>query len=422
MSAEFSHPAPARPAACPFCGLLCEDLRVAAGNGSIGVLENGCGISRSMFAARSPPVSEPQVDGQRTAPEAAYARAASILRDSAQPLLLCAGADVAGVRALLELAEQVGGVVDHANSDALLRNLLALQDGGWMSTTLTEVRNRADFMIVAGSGALGRFPRFLERCFGDGEAMFVEGERELCFLGAIPDGMPQSVRRRASCLPVEPRDLAQVFGVLLALTAGRPPEHETVCGVALERLENLLARMRAARYGVLVWAAADLDFAHAELAVQSMCRLVQRLNLDRRFSVLPLGGSDGDLTFTQVATWQSGYPLRVSFASGTPEYDPVRFDHRRLLQRKEVDSLLFVGALGPRRPPDCAAPTIVLSPPGHDAPEAEVFIPVGVPGLHHAAHLYRADGVVAIRLHGLVESSLPTGAQVLAAIGRALAQ
>lgn len=376
-----------------------------------------------MFAGHRRTPAATSVNGRQVAPEAAFARAASILRDAVQPLLLCAGADVAGVRALLELADRVGGVVDHANGDALVRNHLVLQDSGWVSTTLTEVRNRADFMIVAGGGVPSRFPRFFERCFGHGEAMFVEGERELCFLGEIPDGLPEAVRRRATHIPVEPRDLAQVFGALRALAAGKPLRTGAVGGLPLEQLAILLGRMRAARYGVLLWAAAELDFPHAELAVQSMCELVQHLNLEGRFSVLPLGGSDGDLTLTQVATWQSGYPLRVSFASGAPEYDPVRFAHRRLLERKEVDALLFVSALDPQRlPPECDVPTIVLGPPGSGATRAEVFIPVGVPGIHHAAHLYRADNVVAIRLRKLVESSLRSAAQALSAIGKALAQ
>ncbi|MGH8629144.1 MAG: formylmethanofuran dehydrogenase, partial [Burkholderiales bacterium] len=363
----------------------------------------------------------PLVDGNPVALSSALACAAEILRERAQPLLLCAGADVAGVRALLELAERVGGVVDHANGDALLRNVLVLQDSGWVSTTLTEVRNRADLVVIAGSNLASHFPRFFERCLGEGEAMFVERARELVFLGDLPADLPEPLKRRAGRIAVKPRDLSEVFGALRALDAGKALRSAAVAGVPLEQLAGLLERMRAARYGVLAWAAADLDFPHAELAVQSMCELVQRLNLEGRFSVLPLGGSDGDLTLAQVATWQSGYPLRVSFASGAPEYDPVRFACRRLLERKEADALLFVSAFDAQRlPPDTGVPTVVLARPGKDNPRAAVFIPIATPGIHHAAHLYRADSVVAIRLRKLAESSLPSAAQVLAGIGKAL--
>jgi formylmethanofuran dehydrogenase subunit B len=214
-----------------------------------------------------------------------------------------------------------------------------------------------------------------------------------------------------------------LFGALRAMAAGKAPAVEAVAGVPREQLGHLLERMRAARYGVLAWAAAELDFAHAELAVQSMCELVQLLNREGRFSVLPLGGSGGDLTLTQVLTWQSGYPLRVSFASGAPEYDPVRFAHQRLLARKEADALLFVSAFDSQRvPADAGVPAIALARPGANIPRADVFVPIATPGIHHGGHLYRADNVVAIRLRKLVESSLPSAAQALAAIDKALPQ
>ena len=55
-----------------------------------------------------------------------------------------------GARAAGRLADRLGGVLDHMNSAAVLRNLMVLQDSGWITTTLSEVRNRADLLIVAG--------------------------------------------------------------------------------------------------------------------------------------------------------------------------------------------------------------------------------------------------------------------------------
>ena len=83
------------------------------------------------------------------------------------------------MRVLVELAERSGGIVDHANGDALFRNLRVLQNTGWISTTLTEVRNRADLLVVAGPDISRRFPRFFERCYGDFDTLFDTGEREL---------------------------------------------------------------------------------------------------------------------------------------------------------------------------------------------------------------------------------------------------
>jgi len=63
--------------------------------------------------------------------------------------------------------------------------------------------------------------------------------------------------------------------------AGKALIAKTVAGIATEALASLLVRMQRARYGVLTWAAADLAFPHAELAIQSMCELVTALNAER---------------------------------------------------------------------------------------------------------------------------------------------
>ena len=399
---------------CPFCGLLCDDLRIAISERTATVLANGCTKSRRLFGAASDADGTPLVNGKPATMKVAAGKAAAILREARQPVLISAGTDVAGMRALLELAELTGGIVDHLAGDAMMRNFLVLQDGGWISTTLTEVRNRADLLIVAGTDISSRFPRFFERLFGNFDSLFTTGEREICFLGAMPQDLPAPLRPRATSIAVEPKRLGEIFGALRSLFAGKALIAKTVAGIATQELAALLARMQKARYGVLTWAAADLAFPHAELAIQSMCELVTALNASRRFAVLPLGGTDGDLTAAQVTTWQTGFPLRVSFAGGKPAYDPWQNSAQRLLARNEADAVVFVSALDAAHVPlKSEAPAIVLGRPGTRSGNCSVFIPVATPGLHHEGHLFRTDNVVALRVRKLAESTLPSAAQTL---------
>lgn len=399
---------------CPFCGLLCDDLRVEVTKGAATVVANGCARSRSLFAANADDAATALVDGKPAALATAIGRGAEILRAARQPLLISAGTDVAGMRVLIELAERSGGIVDHANGDALFRNLRVLQNTGWISTTLTEIRNRADLLVVAGTDITSRFPRFFERCFGEFDTLFEIGARELWFLGSMPDDLPATLHERAISLAVDPARLAEFFSALRALFAGRVLKENTVAGVPIGKLSKLLERMRAARYGVLTWAAADLTFPHADLAIQSMCEFVKALNSESRFSVLPLGGSDADLTAQQVTTWQTGFPVRVNFNGGAPTHDSRRNSARHAIQHGEVDAMVFVSALdAARTPPASDIPSIVLGRAGMRAAGCSVFIPVSVPGLHHTGHLYRADNVVAIHLRKLAGSALPSAAQAL---------
>jgi formylmethanofuran dehydrogenase subunit B len=401
-----------RSVACPACGLLCDDLEITVEGDAVRVTAHGCARSELFFSAR--PDARPLIAGQPVSLQAAFTEAAAILRAARRPLLASAGADVAAMRAMLELAEHTGAVVDHDASDALFRNVLVLQDGGWMSTTLTEVRNRADLLVAVGTDIVTRFPRFFERCFGDGQAMFQAGGREVWFIGPRPRvAIPETLRAHFVEVPAE--RLGETFAAMRALAAGRPVVAQVIAGVPQERLRELLERMRAARYGVAAWSAADLDFPHAELTIQAVCELVKSLNAKGRFAVLPLGTAS-HMTAMQVCTWQTGFPLRVSFAGRAPSYDPLTFSARRMLDEAVPDAYLAVSAFEVEPPRTHSAPSIVLG--RTEASAASVFIPVASPGIHQAGHLFRTDSVVAVRLRALLASRWPSAAQVLRSILR----
>jgi formylmethanofuran dehydrogenase subunit B len=399
---------------CPFCGLLCDDLRLSTRTGSIKVIANGCARSRRLFSADAGTGCGCIIDGRAASFDEALARTADILRQARRPLMLSAGTDVAGMRSLLEFAELSGGIVDHANHETMFRNLRVLQDTGWISTTLTELRNRADLLVIAGNEIGSRFPRFFERCFGPFETLFDTGARDLIFIGSLPDDLPAEVKTRATVFPLDPARLAEVFAFLRALLAGRPMRAADVAGLSLEKLSALLARMRNAKYGVISWTAAEFNFAHADLAIQAICDLVRDLNRATRFTVLPLGGSDGDTTAQQVTTWQTGFSVGVDFSAGAPAQVSSGAQTTTLLGSGEVDALLFVSAFDHERTtPTTRVPTIVLGRAGMQPGNCAVFIPIGVPGLHHAGHLYRTDNVVAMRMRQIAEGAYPSAAQVL---------
>ena len=409
--------------ACPFCGLACDDLQVDTANSQANVIGNGC--PRSVVQFR-PPLgnveNRPAVDGRIVSLPEAVAAAARILAHSAQPLLAGLGTDVAGTRAALQLADCIGAVVDHMNR-GLARNMAVVQDTGWLATTFAEVQNRADLVVFAGTDAVSRFPRFFERILGQRESMFSEGapQREIVYIGAKP-GHPKSGNQGSPGEEIPCTNLGEAFGALRACLAGKRLQAEHAGGIAITELVKLAERMRSARYGVLVWVATDLDYAHAELTIQAMSNLVSDLNEHTRFACLPISGSDGDMTANQVTVWQTGFPLRTGFGRGTPDYDPHHFSCERLLATGEADALLWISAFDAERlPPPSNVSAIVLGRPGmkFEKPPA-VYIPVATPGVHHAGHFFRGDNVVAVRLRKLVDSPLPAVADVLAQIEAAL--
>jgi formylmethanofuran dehydrogenase subunit B len=269
-------------------------------------------------------------------------------------------------------------------------------------------------------------PRFFERYLWNAEAMHIAdtSSREIIYLGKTPSGSASDspLGRKAQVLPCTEADLPEVTAVLAALLKGRSLQTEKVAGIAIADLQSIIDKLKAAKYGVVIWGAAALAFDQAELTVQTLCAIVKEINLQgTRCSGFPLGGKEGDQTANQVCGWTTGYPARVSFARGYPDYDPFLYDTNSLLNNGEADVLVWVQTFNTTPPPINTLPTIVLGRSGMKFnQEPDVFIPVGTPGIDHSGHAYRLDNVVAIRLKKLRDSGLPSTAKVLSAIEQIL--
>ena len=409
----------------PFCGIASDDLTIEVKGQDIRVVENGDAVTIAGFET---PITDrsPQIHGKDVTLAEAVDHITELLRNSQQTVISGLGTDLNGARAAMALADKNRATVDHMNSNGAFRSLLVLQDTGWMNTTLAEVKNRVDLLVVVGSDIETSFPRFFERMVWNEESLFDQNiaSREVVYLGRAPSGNASTspAGKKAEIMACDDADLPEVLSVLRALVAGRQIQAAHVGGIAIEDLTKLAARLKQAKYSVITWAAGMMDFDHAETAVQMMCEMVKDLNADTRCNGLPLGGQDGDVTVNQVAAWQSGYPMRTNFNRGYPDYDPYLSDSLRMLAEDEVDTLIWVSSFDIKRtPPKSNATTVVLGRSGMKFEQPpEVFIPIGTPGIDHIGRAFRTDAVVSLPLRQLRDSGLPSTFEVLSAVEQAL--
>lgn len=411
--------------ACPFCGILCDDLAIGRTGGSLKVARNGCDKAVAGFE-RMLPVATPMIGGKAVSLPEAISEAARLIGKAKLPLFGGLATDVEGMRGLMALADRSGGVVDHALSEGQYRNFRVLQSTGWVMTTLTEVRNRADLIIIVGTDVHKLHPRFFERMVCNTESMFESppNKRTIVFIGK---GLDQSAAIGARVGEVITLDCPQervgeVVGALRARLKGAPVGAATIADVPIAAIDDLAKRCHAASYGVFVWAPPGLAFPNADLTVQTICDTVRDLTATQRFAGLSLGGNEGAVTAGAVCGWQSGFPLRVSFASGKPDHDATRYSITRMLSAGEGDLLVWTASFTPDvAVPKTTLPTIVLGTPGLALAESPaVFIPVGTPGIDHAGRIVRCDNVVTLPLRNLGRSGLPSVASVTCAILSAL--
>jgi formylmethanofuran dehydrogenase subunit B len=256
------------------------------------------------------------IEGAPASLEDAAAAAARLLAQSRQPLVTGLGADIAGARAAIALAERVGGVIEHMHSAALMRDLDCLRETGVMLVTPGDARVRADVVLLVGDGLLQTWPGLGERLLRPPARL--EGAdvpRRIVWLAPEADaripGFAGDIEVLAAGVGAR---LAANLAALRARVRGRPVAQTQLLGA----LDALAATMKGARFGLAVWTAAHVG----ALEIEMLNGLVCDLNETTRFSTLPLAQPDNGVGVLAACGWMTGFPMRTGFGSGEPIHDP----------------------------------------------------------------------------------------------------
>ena len=352
----------------------------------------------------------------------AITHTAKLLKASQQPLFAGLSTDVQGFRALYNLAQKTNARLQHMNAQSTARNMKVLQSTGWQTTTLTEVKNRADVIVCIGSDIVSHNPRFFER-FINVDGMFVNAkQREVIFIGEnlestagiLPNTTP------ASLLACKAVDLPEITLVLRALVTDKKLKATEVAGVKISDLQAIANKLKTAKYAVLAWVAKDLDFAHAELTIQNITETVAILNNTTRAAGLPLGGSDGDTSVNNANTWLSGLTLNDEAV----EHDLMIWVNSFNMEKlpPESDKPLIVIGNANLAGAACSREATLLNDEAKSRLQAAptkspaVFIPIATPGLDCSGTLFRVDSSVILPLKKIRENALPTLSEVVRGI------
>ncbi len=406
--------------ACPFCSLLCDDLSLSVSKGNIAVTDNGCRQAKLGFE-REATVEFPRINGKRVSQTAAIAAAAKLLRRAQRPFISGLGTDVEGIREAVHLAEKSKAIVDHGNSAGFDGGMRVMQSKGWYMTTLAELRNRSDLVVIVGADLVNHYENFVRRFLAPKQTLHLAQSkpRRAYFVGdqsVAPKSTKACMIEGINC------DVTRVFEFMAALRAsiaGRALKARRVAQASMTEIETLGRAIKEADYPVFVWAPAHLHGTQADLTIQSITRIIDDLNKTQRAAGLALGGDNGGMSAANVCAWLTGYPLHVSFAGKTIDYDPVQYRTSALLEHDAIDTLVWIDAIGNAAPPatNPGIKRIIIAPnQAEQSSNADVFIPVGVPGVDHAGAMIRTDSVVTIRLDQVRSSSSPSVRKIIHSI------
>jgi formylmethanofuran dehydrogenase subunit B len=355
------------------------------------------------------------IDGDAAGLEEALSVAADLLSDSRQPLFAGLGADVAGTRAAVLLAERLGGVIDHMHSGSLLRDLDVMRETGVMLTTPGETIVRADTVLLVGESLFDVSPALLRKILATpARPESGEGPRRVIWLAMDAATLPPDYAGRADRLTVGVGpNRAASLAVLRAMIKGRPVAATHLSPHLIEIAEAL----QASRFGVALWNSGELD----AMTIEMLNGLVRDLNETIRFSTLPIPSADNGAGVLAVCGWTTGFPMRTGFGRGMPEHDPWKFDSHRLVAQRETDCIVWLSAFGTPPPAEWPAPAIAVVESGTPLTTASrVRITVGRPGRDHEGVLYDPDIGTLTAVPASARAQIPSVGQILSLLGNRL--
>jgi formylmethanofuran dehydrogenase subunit B len=324
--------------------------------------------------------------GRKSRQPSAVKRAAGLLARARLPVIGGLQTDIAGAKAALALAEQLGGVIDHAAGDALSRASRIMSEQGACPASFGEVRNRADIVVIVGHGPIERDPGLIRELFPAEPGLPRPGDnaRELVVIGADKvETQVNGAKVKVTAIGLGGMGLPTLIAMLGAAVAGRKPGFD---GNAVNAaLGNLADRLRAAAFPVFVYSTADLD----EPVLYAILDMVRQLCITTRAATLSLAAPGNGDGVNLCSTWTCGLPVRTSFAGAVPVHDAWRYATNRLIESGETDALLWIDALEPNgEKAPRGVPTVVLTSSGDVGAGDDVVIEVACAGRDHDAALY----------------------------------
>ena len=435
---------------CPVCGSLCDDIELHVENNEIVKVRNACGMGESKFLnynghrLRKPLVRK---NGElvETTTKEAVRKSAEILADAAYPILYgWSSTSCEAIRVGLELAEEISGVIDNTSTVCHGPSVLSIQDVGYSTCTLGQVRHRADLVVYWGSNPWSAHPRHIERYTAFTQGRFQESiwYRYLAHLsayrsrrrllralklsslrksplhGEVEHMLPPTlfrkerkmivvdVRRTRTAdiadyfLKVEPNKDYEVLEALRTLIRDEEIDVAKVAGVPVETLEELADIMMSCKFGVIFFGLGLTMSAGKLRNIDTAISLVRDLNRYTKFIIMPMRGHFNVTGANVVYTWQTGYPYAVDFSRGYPRYNPGETSVVDILARGESDASLIVASDPVAHFPRAAAENLVKKPlividPEHTATSlmADVVFPSAFVGLEAEGTAYRMDHV-----------------------------
>ncbi len=413
-------------ALCPFCGCMCDDLTIVTENNKITEAKHACKLGAAKIMGHHR-IKEPMMrtDKKGNFKEVSYEEAinaaAHILAKSNRPLLYGWASALCEVHKKgILLAEELGAIIDNTASVCHGPSTLAVHEKGLPSSTLGQIKNRADVVVFWGSNPVHAHPRHMGRYSVFARGFFNDKGRKGRKIIVVDVRKTDTANVADEYIQLEQGSDYLVISALRAVLSGHADVvPDAVGGVSKEQLIKLADTLKTAKFCGIFYGMGLTQSISRYKNIDNAISLTTELNSFTKCVIMPMRGHYNVAGFGQVCTWETGFATAVDFARGAPYYNPGETAANDVLGRKETDAAMIIaGDAGAHFPADSVRhlakiPVVQIDPYWNPTTEvANVVIPTAICGVEVEGTAYRMDGV-SLRYRKMIEPTHPTDMDIL---------
>ena len=420
---------------CTGCSLLCDDIMVKGDGIFIDEVIGACLKGKEKFDQITSnnrilsPLIHKKDSFKKVSWDEALQETLNIIKNSKKPLLY--GFSNSSCEAQLkglELANLINGFIDSNSSICQGKLLDKAIDSGLTLTTITEIVNKADLIILWGSNAAESIPRLLNKVlYSRGKFRMTGREiKTLIIIDPVKTASFNTMGVKDVALRITPGkdlELIQILKEECCVADSIPSEG--VAGLDSEDLKRLLQHLSGSEYGVVFVGQGLLTPHRNSEPVSELLELIEMINLKQkrgRISLVMMGGHYNMTGFDHVALSSYGKRSALQFANNQiiDSNDTIISK----IEKEDFDCSIFVGTdpishLPMNLSSKLAKKPIILIDNRKSATYqlARIILPTAITGIECDGLAYRLDHIP-VELKKIINppSKIPTDEEILSQI------
>ncbi len=396
---------------CSGCSLLCDDLLVNTDGLFIVDIYGAClkGYERFSQVTAKNRITTPMIRNAGKLEKAPWDEALNktmeILNDSQKPLIYGLSTSSCEAQAeALKLAKNIHAIIDSNSSICQGQVLNIVREKGITLTTITEIVNKTDLIILWGANPAESIPRLLNKTlFTRGKFRMTGREiRTLIIIDPVKTSSFNVMGVRDIALNITPgSDLELIKALQEECCNPQGFPSGGISGLDKEDMKRLLINLSESENIVIIIGQGILRTSPDNNVIEELLNLVHMINEKQqkgRISVMLMGGHYNMMGFEHVALNLTGSNHNIEFENGELVKD--KRDYAISLLRDDFDSLLVVGTDPISHLPSLLSsklsnnPIIVVDNKRSATTElADVVLPTAITGIETEGLAIRLDNV-----------------------------